>query len=645
MCRIKTAIDYSQKNVIAAYHYLIEYFAPVVYLSALVQLQDQNLAQKATEEVFFYTYNNIHRYQYKISFVKWLTIYTNKTCHEIVLTQKPNTIKDLQQLAHVPQNHKVCLLLKNLYSSTRKIGAMLDTSENEILYTLNKYPHIRIDNTYLNVDIDKCKQRITNKYHYDPFAAYLSNFFLTFTAILLCIYVFFESTPQFFYAILIPFFAAICIYKLYSLISLYVHSKAWQKLTLLLLMCTMTVAEPHLWAGVDKQTVNEHEQITLTILFLGKSPIAPPSFSLSNLQQASKPQTVVTAKVIDGKQTTLNKYLYKLSPQKIGTATISEIRCHTQKQIYTQPSIAVEVTSEKTAKFPQFFAEMRPQTFQLYTKQVCPLTLTIYHPYSTRLENIVFSLKESPHYKTVNTPYKVEAFERRGPFIYKKVRHHLSLIPTSTGKINIALKKLSIDTFASQKENLFDKEFGKDEDFSDDFFRQNPLNEDFGAQRITLPLQVADIQIHVKPLPQPPANFIDAVGEFSATATWEDNVNNLCITLHGKGNLETIKNVFFEKNDNFITKYKSGATQYLSPPSSQVQKKIFINFQYLKKGNIAIQPYFCYFHPQKQKYEYIDINLAPVAVTTSSKSNMVFITILIVITTMGILYKFTRRGK
>ena len=235
-----------------------------------------------------------------------------------------------------------------------------------------------------------------------------------------------------------------------------------------------------------------------------------------------------------------------------------------------------------------------------------------------------------------------------GPFIYKKILHHLCVVPLTAGKIKIAIEKFHIDTFTSQKENLFDKEFGKDDDFADDFFRQNPLNEDFGAQRITLPLQVADVQIDVKPLPTPPANFIGAVGEFSATATWEENVSDLCITLHGNGNLETVENVFFENNDSFIVKkYKSDATQYLSPQSLQVQKKILIHLQYLKKGNVAIHPYFCYFHPQKQKYEYIDISLDPITATpnVSQKSNAAFITLLIVLTTVGILYKFTRRGK
>ncbi|BBM85284.1 BatD family protein [Candidatus Uabimicrobium amorphum] len=649
MCHVKTAIDYSKKNVIEAYYYLVERFAPVVYFSALVKLQDHDLAQKTTEEVFFYAYNNIHRYQYKIGFVKWLTIYTNKTCHEIVLGRTPKTMQELQQLTHVPENHKVCLLLKNSHFSTRKIGAMLDTAEHEIDYILNKYPHIHMKNAYLNVDVDKCKKRITNKYRNHHFANYLNNFFLGFVTILLCVYLFFASTPQFFYALIIPFFVAVCICKLYSFISQYIYSKSWQKLTILFAMLTMAIAEPSFWAGVDKQKVNEHDKLTLTILFLGKSSINPPSFSLDNLTLSSQPQTVVTTEVIDGKQIILHRYLYTLSPRKVGPATISEIQCRLQKQVYTQPSITLDVTKNKTAAFPHFFAEMRPQTFQLYMQQICPLALTVYHPYSTKIENILFSLKKSPNYKKVGTQYKVEALERRGPFLYKKTVHHLLVLPLKAGKLNISLKKLQLDTFTTQKENLFDKEFGKDEDFSDDFFRQNPLNENFGAERITLPLKVADVAVNVASLPTSPTNFIGAVGEFSATATWED-FDKLSITLRGKGNLETVENIFLQKNDAFtVKKFESDLIQYLSPKSQQVQRTFFVNLQYLRKGNIAIHPYFCYFQPQKQKYQYIDMDIPPITVTLSAlpKSNVMLITLLTVLTgvIMGIFYKFVIRGK
>ncbi|WP_372368058.1 BatD family protein [Candidatus Uabimicrobium sp. HlEnr_7] len=654
MNRVQTAIHYSQKGVITAYYYLIDIYSPVIYLLALTKLHDNTLAQKVTEEVFFRTYNNLNNFKNKVCFLKWIQVQTNKMCHNIILEKQVAPHKELQLLTCIPENHKICLLLRELYPSTEKIAFMLNIPEREVKYTHKKYSNTLLKKIPLSVDTQSCKNKITNKYRKQPFQNYLQHLLLIITASFFCFSLLIPFPMQFAYAFYLSFLLITCINKLYIFISRYTYSKLWKKLIIVLIMINVLYSQPEMWAGVDKQKVNEKDQVILTIIVSGKEKYIP-SFSLTNLKQTSKPQTIVTTEIITNKQSTVIKYIYKLQPQKIGLASIVNIQCKGEKKLYTQAPINLEVVQQQSENFPRFFAQLQPLFFEVYQGQVCPIKLDFYCPYDTKIERLSFALKKSTSYYNRNLEQQIQALERQEVFIYKKISNNLIIIPTDSKKINIGLEKFEVYTFTTESKNLFDKEFGEDKDFNDDFFRKNPLNKDFGAKPVAFPLATSSLTLKVISLPNAPSNFIGAVGHFSATARWKNNsLTQLILSISGKGNLETITNTFLQKSDFFKVKsINLSPTQYLSNEELQVKRDINIQLEYIKKGLVAVHPYFCYFHPQQKKYKYIDISIAPVEVDIENKkikpwwkNNAFILTLaLITIVVFGVIITKTNKVK
>ena len=465
------------------------------------------------------------------------------------------------------------------------------------------------------MDVDLCKQHICRDVSSSPFVNYIKSCLLVLTIVVLTVQASFGSPLpwNFVYAFYAPLLAFLFIVKLYRCSSLFIYRRMWKALVIMSLLSSMVCAQENFWAGVDKQTIDVKDKVILTVIVEGKNE-ALPSFQLSNLKMVSKPKTIVSSEFMNGHHQVFLKYIYHLQPQKIGLAKISKIQYRIDKQhTYTQPEIELNVVATKSNHFPQFSIQLKPQIFELYSQQICPIDIILQHPYDTKVEKVDFAFRKSPNYQVISKQFVSKNLKRQGVFLYRELKYRKLIIPKimDKRKVTVGLQKCDVHTFTTESENNFDKAFGRDKDFEDDFFRKNPLNKEFGAKPIIFPLSVQDAIIYLRKLPPSPRGFIGAIGEFSAITSWrdQDTQPKLHITLSGNGNLEFATNLFFkENNDCRVKSIKTNDVNYKS--FQEMSKTFVIEFDFFRKGIIDTSPYFCYFSPEKNEYRYIGMETA-----------------------------------
>lgn len=491
-------IFFAQKGIQEAYHRLIDKYASVVFLQALIKTESALNAQIITENVFSYVYNTLPDYKQKISFSKWIQIHTLRICNDTFLIKNESTLaKMLWKIKKLPDNYQLPVILYCHYLSIKKVVEILNISKEEevrLKYFLKNFsdiPKMPKVNAFL------CKQKINKRYKKNSF---FNAVLLNISVFFLCFYPFFRENIMI--ITLIPIIIVGIGVKIGRLLQYFLWKRKWQKLLFMVIFCNVLYPQISFLAGVNQQEVKMGDTVTLTLMVIGKTEQTP-SFLSTNLKKLAKVRHVITTETQNNKNCTINKYIYNFRLQAEGKAKIFSIQLKTPNKIYHQKEIPINITSQTNNKTPPFLLFLSSPLQGLVFESI-PLKINYYHPYQLRLKKTTYEVKKSSFYNCNSLNYVVENYERRKGFIYKKITYHLLVTPLKPGNMALSLDNFYTTVLIPNKENLFDKIFGKNKNFEHDFFRKKPLSKEFGAKEISISLESSIINIQIEKLPKQP---------------------------------------------------------------------------------------------------------------------------------------------
>ncbi|HEX5034266.1 MAG TPA: BatD family protein, partial [bacterium] len=335
-------------------------------------------------------------------------------------------------------------------------------------------------------------------------------------------------------------------------------------------------AEPTIEAYVDESEVDLGDTLTLTVEIRGGSAMTTPDIPpLGNFDVIGRSSTNAV-EIINGEMSVSKTFLYLLSPRRPGKFLIGPIKVHIEGREYTAGSVRVEVNDDDGTGPAQ--APSAPPTYQ--TQPGLPPFPSMPFPQmpSQRLPQPGPAAPGTPpgyDEKKYQTTFVTAEVDRKEAYVGQQVLYTFRLY-TAVSISNAQLSLPEFKDFFSEeliKERKFETQLGGRRYAVNEWrfalfpskdgtlrlaetqvrgmvpvpIRRNPFDDPFfqtfatqqRAQTFTAP----PIEIQVKPLPAPPADFTGLVGSFSMSSSLsKDSVGlgettNLKIEISGKGNL------------------------------------------------------------------------------------------------------------
>ncbi len=310
-------------------------------------------------------------------------------------------------------------------------------------------------------------------------------------------------------------------------------------------------------ASISPDRVGENDQVSLSIAVSGSGNVEQPRLpKISGLKLMSGPSVSNEFRWVNGQTSTLKRFTYVFLPEKTGTVDIPAVPVRVAGKTYRTKALRLEIVPGSTSrpsrrsgrartrslleemwKDDDLFGRVQPRprgevltvaavdrkkvfqgqqltlTYNLLT-QVAVSQIEIEDPPRLKgfwVEEIDLPKNPSPEIRSVNG-------KQYSAYVIKKQ----ALFPTTTGNLEIPSTTFAV-TVRSSRGGFF------------------TLGNQERVFRKTGPLSV-----EVDPLPQPPAEFSGAVGEFKLTSALDRNqakvgeALTLKVAISGVGNLKTI---------------------------------------------------------------------------------------------------------
>jgi len=387
-------------------------------------------------------------------------------------------------------------------------------------------------------------------------------------------------------------------------------------------------------AWVDKKSVPINESIALTVSISGASALNPKidigNINDFNIYSSGRSSNI---SIVNGQITSTVEFSYTLTPKRTGKFIIPKIGVFTGNEKYFTKEIEVEVTP------PSFNNQSRGQIKQQTQPGRKTHTMTrdemIFvkaftdkksaHPGEQINLTIKFytaiPIASNPQYNPPNYSNLISEElppPRTGTEVINGVQYYYAEVKTALFAIMPGKATISPATIIAYIQP-------KDDDFIDPFdpnFIQKFFSRATNAEEVKL--QTKPIELSINPLPPPPPDFSNAVGNFFITAkTDQTSVNlgdaiNLIVEITGKGNVKSINSPEF-KSENFKV-YDVLSSETISKTNDVIggTKKFTYIISPTKEGDIKIEAIkFTFFNIDTKKYETIYTNPINIKVNKS----------------------------
>ncbi len=358
-------------------------------------------------------------------------------------------------------------------------------------------------------------------------------------------------------------------------------------------------------AGVEKKVFRPGEKFTFTLMVIGKNDFwSAPKLSLKNLNQIKAPEKIVRTEILDRPRMVI-RYLYKLEALSEGMAKVGEITFSQEGRVYFTSPIVLKVSSQFVQKDvgPSLFFQLKATSYSPFVREVFSLRARLGLSEGVRLleENYFFPNVRGLQ-RLKNLPY-ITCYEVLDNRIYKIIEYQDFVLGKIAQSIDLDKFRLECKVVLPKKEkkDTFDKVFGEDDFFQDDFFTRSPLSEAFGGVEKKLMLSASPIQVKISPLPSPlPNTFSKAVGNFTMESFLTPKVVSQgefvtqIITIKGDGDLSEVNLQSFAPVMGKVQSYQEN--QWI-----RVFELVYVAEE---KGFFQPPPVtFVYFDPQEKKYK------------------------------------------
>ncbi|HKX13035.1 MAG TPA: BatD family protein [bacterium] len=401
--------------------------------------------------------------------------------------------------------------------------------------------------------------------------------------------------------------------------------------------------EPTIEAYVDESEVEMGDTLTLTVEIRGGSAMTTPDIPpLGNFDVIARSSTNAV-EIVNGEMSVSKTFLYMLSPRRAGEFSIGPVKVHIEGREYSAGAVRVRVNNEDGSRpsqtpggpptyqtqpnpfpsmpFPQMPSQRIPQqpgpampgpapgyeekkyetTFvtaevdrkAAYVGQQVLYTFRLYTAVS--ISNAQLSLPEFKDFFSEEL-IKERKFETQlGGRRYAVNEWRFALFPTKPGSLHLGETQVRGMVPVPIRRNPFD----------------DPFFQSFGTQQKAQTFSAPPIDIEVKPLPAPPADFTGLVGSFAMSSSLSKEsvglgeTTNLKIEISGKGNLREATLPELKQLDYFKV--------YPSKPEVKLDRSIQglsgrKTFEYAlvaeRPGTTQVPAQeFSYFNPEKAAYE------------------------------------------
>ena len=377
-------------------------------------------------------------------------------------------------------------------------------------------------------------------------------------------------------------------------------------LAILLANLTVIVWADGIQANINRSEAAVEDQLLLTLTVEGSRSATPELPDLSDFDVYSRGQSTQMS-FINGRVTSSVSYNYVLVPKRAGSLTIGPATVELEGQVYASDPIQVRIVGadDKPEQTRDLFLSAKVSTTEAFVGQEIVYIWRFYRRVrigDARLEPqdfagfLVEDLGEVREYQaTVNGVQ----------YLVSEIRK--ALFPQETGTLIIPSSRLTLEVVVQRggrgAESMFDDFFGR-------------------ATTETKTLRSREIELEVRPLPDPPTGFSGLVGEFEIDARLSKaqlqvgESSTLKLTVSGRGNVQMISEPSLPELPEFKTydDKPSGSVDRSGPrlSGSRTFSKALVPLQ---PGDVMVPPiHLTYFDPEGGEFRQIQTAAIPLTV-------------------------------